>query len=153
LVGEGCSMAAPSRCTPAVKGCAKPEGLITKQATDFGFQVWLALKALGGVLILDDSRWDHSHCSEATFGSSRTISQSSGPGHEQASVSMLAWLSVKVVTKTTDLTKGGERWRRSSAESMLRTKLDSFVEQKQTCHHRIKFSAPFRFGDPSTSWG
>ena len=49
-------MAAPSRCTPAVKGCAKPEGLITKQATDFGFQVWLALKALGGVLILDDSR-------------------------------------------------------------------------------------------------
>jgi len=37
----------PTRCTPVLKGCAKPEGLITKEATDFGFKVWLALKALG----------------------------------------------------------------------------------------------------------
>jgi hypothetical protein len=28
-----------TRCTPVVKSCAKPEGLITKEATDFGFQV------------------------------------------------------------------------------------------------------------------
>jgi len=37
----------PTRCTPVLKGCEKPEGLITKEATDFGFKVWLALKALG----------------------------------------------------------------------------------------------------------
>ena len=41
----------PNRCTPVLKGCAKPEGLITKEATDFGFKVWVALKAMEEFLV------------------------------------------------------------------------------------------------------